>query len=62
MHAPSPHVRGVILLPVNYATILEVYSLEELLELNDITNEECLEYLVDQKFLKLPKITPLDFE
>jgi len=47
---------------VTYAAILEVYSLEELLELNDKTEEECLEYLVDTRYIKLPNIKPLDFD
>jgi len=45
-----------------YATLLEVYTLEEILELNDKTEEDCLEYLVDQGYVKLPTIKPLDFE
>lgn len=46
----------------DYSAILETYSLQELLELNDLTEEEALDYLVTQGFLKLPEITPLDFE
>lgn len=42
--------------------ILEVYSLTELFELNDITEEEALDYLVTQGFLKLPDIQPIDFD
>ena len=48
--------------PISYATILETYSLEELLELNDLTSEECLEYLVEEGYIELPEIKPLDFE
>jgi hypothetical protein len=47
---------------VNSATLLEAYTLEELLELNDKTEEDCLEYLVDTKFINLPRIKPLDFD
>ncbi len=47
---------------VSLATLLEVYTLEELLELNDKTEEECLEFLVEEKFIKLPNIKPLDFD
>jgi hypothetical protein len=46
----------------HYAAILETYSLEDILELNDVTSEECLEYLVEQKYVTLPTIQPLDFE
>jgi hypothetical protein len=45
----------------DYSTILEVYSLEDILELNDITEEEALDFLVTQDFLKLPRIKPLAF-
>lgn len=41
--------------------MLETYSLEEILELNDLTPEEALEYLVTQGFVELPEIQPLDF-
>jgi hypothetical protein len=44
------------------AAILEVYSLEELLELNDMTTEELLIYLVEERVLTLPKIKPLEFD
>jgi hypothetical protein len=45
-----------------YATILETYSLQEILELNDLTEEDLLEYLVEEGMVKLPEIRPLDFE
>ena len=44
------------------ATALEVYSLEEILEYNDITEEELLMFLLDERFLKLPDVEPLDFD
>lgn len=47
---------------MNYAAVLETYSLIELLELNDITEEEALEHLVTQGFLKLPELQPIDFD
>lgn len=47
---------------ITYASILEVYTLEDILELNDKTEEDCLEYLVDQGYVKLPQIQPLEFE
>lgn len=47
---------------MSYRTILETYSLEEILELNDLTAEDCLEYLVEEGYIDLPDITPLDFD
>ena len=46
---------------MNYATLLEVYTLEEILEMNDKTEEECLEFLDEEGFVELPKIKPLNF-
>lgn len=46
---------------MNYTTILEAYTLTELLELNDKTEEDCLEFLVEECFIELPKILPLEF-
>jgi hypothetical protein len=45
-----------------YTNTLEVYSLEEILELNDVTEEEALEFLVTQDFLRLPNIKAIDFD
>ena len=47
---------------ITYATYLETYTLEDILELNDKTLEDCLEFLVEEKFVKLPIIKPLDFD
>lgn len=47
---------------MSYSTILETYTISEILELNDKTDEECLEYLVDMKYIHLPEITPLEFD
>lgn len=46
----------------DYAAILDCYSLEEILELNDITLEEALIYLHEEKFVKLPEKLPLEFD
>lgn len=46
----------------DYAAILDVYSLEDILELNDLTLEEALIYLHEEGYLKLPSIKPLDFD
>jgi hypothetical protein len=45
---------------VDYDKLLETYSLEEIFELNDLTEAEVLEYLVDTEFLRLPQILPVD--
>lgn len=47
---------------MSYATVLETYSLEEILELNDLTAEDCLEFLVEEGFVKMPDVEPLEFE
>lgn len=47
---------------LSYAVLLETYKLEELLELNDLSLEDCLEFLVDEKFITLPDIQPLEFD
>lgn len=44
-----------------YSAILEVYDLSEIIELNDLTQEEVLEYLVENKILLLPEVQPLEF-
>ena len=44
-----------------YSAILEVYDLSEIIEYNDLTQEEVLEYLVEQSILKLPEVQPLEF-
>lgn len=46
----------------DYAAILDVYSIEELLELNDLTTEELLIFLITEKFIDLPEIQPLDLD
>lgn len=42
--------------------LLETYTLSEIIELNDLTDEEVLEYLVVHKIIKLPDIKPLEFD
>lgn len=46
---------------MSLSTLLETYSFVEILELNDLTEEEALDFLVTQGFLELPDIKPLDF-
>lgn len=56
-------IGGVIFLKLtDYAAILDVYSIEELLELNDLTTEDLLIYLVEEGYLSLPSIKPLEFD
>jgi len=45
---------------LNYAAILDVYSLEEILELNDTTPEEALEFLLSHGYIELPEVIPVD--
>lgn len=45
---------------VNILHILEVYSLEEILEYNDITVEELLEMLLEIGYIKIPEVEPLE--
>jgi hypothetical protein len=42
--------------------LLEVYSFQDILELNDRSEADALEFLVNQDFLILPQVKPLDFD
>lgn len=42
--------------------ILQTYSLSEIIELNDLTEEEVLEFLINSKVLELPDPAPLDYD
>jgi len=44
------------------SNILETYSLEEILELNDLTTEDVLELLVEEGYVTLPEVKPLNYE
>lgn len=50
------------LLTLNYAALLETYSLNEILELNDLTEEDILEFLHVEGYVDLPEIKPLEFD
>ena len=39
--------------------VLRVYELSEILELNEVTEEETLLFLVEQEFVKLPEYKPI---
>ena len=48
---------------MNYATLLETYDLSEILEMNDLTQEDVLEYMVETKYIRhLPEVLPLEFD
>lgn len=47
---------------LNYAALLETYSLNEILELNDLTEEDILEFLHVEGYVDLPEIKPLEFD
>jgi hypothetical protein len=47
---------------MSLATVLDLYSLEEILELNDVTPEEALEYLVQARIVRLPEPQELEFD
>lgn len=40
-------------------SILQTYSLEEILELNELTESDILHFLVEQGFIHLPDPRPL---
>lgn len=45
---------------MNFKKLLETYTFEELLELDDMTLEEALEILYENGYLKLPEAKPVD--
>lgn len=47
---------------MSVTAVLEAYTLSEILELNDLTEEDALEYLVAHGIVKLPEIQPLEFQ
>lgn len=47
---------------MNYSAVLDTYELSEIIELNDLTQEEVLEYLVEHNVLHLPEIIPVSFD
>lgn len=46
---------------MSVSALLEAYTLSEILELNDLTDEEALEYLVRHGLVHIPEIKPLEF-
>jgi len=47
---------------MDYTKILQTYSLEEIIEWNDVPTEELLEFLVENGLLQIPNPRPLMFE
>lgn len=41
--------------------ILEIYTLEEILDQNGLTDADVLVFLVNEEFVELPEPQPLDF-
>lgn len=41
---------------------LATYSLEEILELNELTEADALFFMVEEEFLKLPSVKPVDLD
>jgi hypothetical protein len=41
--------------------VLDTYTLLEIFEENDLTEEEVLEFLLDEGFLRLPETLPADY-
>jgi hypothetical protein len=46
----------------DYATILETYTFSDILEINDLTEADVLEFLVRHGVVNLPERLPLEFE
>jgi hypothetical protein len=42
--------------------ILQTYEFSEILDLNDLTEEDVLYYLVEQEFIDLPNPRPIDLD
>ena len=47
---------------MTYEAVLDLYTLEEILEFNDVTPEEALEHLVHSRLIKLPEPQELEFD
>lgn len=45
---------------IDWEALLQIYSIEEILELGDLTDEDVLEFLYEEGFLILPDIGVLD--
>lgn len=45
----------------NINNLLDTYSFEEILELNELTEADALLFLVEEELVVLPDIKPVDF-
>ena len=45
----------------DYSTIPETYTFAEILEMNDISESDVLEFLVERGYVNLPELLPLVF-
>lgn len=45
----------------NINKLLDTYSFEEILELNEVTEADALLFLVEEEFVVLPDIKPVDY-
>lgn len=41
--------------------ILQTYTFQEVLEINELTEEDVLLFLVEEEFLELPEPKPIDY-
>lgn len=46
----------------DFTALLDCYTIEEILEYNDLTLEDCIAFLVAEKFVSLPDVLPLDLD
>jgi hypothetical protein len=53
---------GSLITPDYIDKYLATYTLEEILELNELTESDILLYLVEQEFVKLPNPKPCDLD
>ena len=61
VYGSNPLLRRFILALMSVAAILEAYTFSEILEMNDLTEEDALEYLVQHGVVRLPEMRPLEF-
>lgn len=46
----------------NAEKVLQTYSLDEILELNDLTEADLLDLLIENGLIELPEVMPLDVD
>lgn len=45
-----------------YEKVLETYDLVDIFDMNELTEAEVLMFLVEQEFVSLPEVLPVDLE